>query len=717
MLADRDAQARLADEPAAAPARPAPDDAPIDPLATNGALHAEAPDRASADDASADDEEYTILVPTTDLSTAGRLIQIAAALMPIQEGEARGKVLPLGVVEIPEEIGLSAGAVPARIHRQMLGRLHRVNKSPRVELRTLVRVHRQVWQGIVEAARDEHANLILIGWDGRVDADSVLGTTIDEAVRNAPCDIAVAKGVSIHAAKRILVPIRGGPHAALAFKLATGLADRVDGIVTALRVERPPGLGDPDEGTIASRERDREELEAILATTPRPDRVREVVVEANSVVEAILRQAETHQVVVMGAAASSRDPDQIFGPIAEEVARRLDKGLVVVKTRLPGTATHDEWEQLYGRTPALPRPLDIPQVVDKWFAETTFDSREFEKIDELVRLKRQQGVTISLGLPALNEEETIGQIVSCVRQELMQRYPLLDEMVLIDSGSTDRTREICRELGIPVVIHQEVLPEQGALHGKGEALWKSLHVLNGDIIAWIDTDIRNVHPRFVYGLLGPLLKDERIQFVKGFYKRPIRGPGGVLQSTGGGRVTELMARPMMNLFYPELSGLIQPLAGEQAGRRAVLEQLPFFTGYGVETGLLIDLLLQYGLRSIGQVDLKRRVHRNQSLASLSVMSFVIFQVVMKRLEQRHRLQLLSEVNTTMKLIQHERDRFHVELRDVGDVERPPIALIPEYRAAHPPRPRRGQAPSRPADVARPSEPTPSGEPARLGGAR
>jgi glucosyl-3-phosphoglycerate synthase len=692
MLVDPDAQTRLVGQPAA----------------ENGALHTPVPD----------EEEYTILVPTMDLSTAGRLIQIAAALMPVHEGEARGKVLPLGVVEIPEELGLSAGAIPARHHRQMLGRLRRVNKSPQVELQTLVRVHRQVWQGIVETARDEGVDLILLGWSGRVDADSVLGTTIDEAVRNAPCDIAVAKGVSIQAAKRILVPIRGGPHAALAFKLATGLAERVDGIVTALRIERPPGPGEPDEGSIASRERDREEFEAVLATAPRPDRVREVVVAASSVVEAILRQAESHQIVVMGASASAQDPSQIFGPIAEEVARRLDKGLVVVKTRLAGTATHEEWEQLYGRAASVAGPPDISQIVDKWFAENTFDSREFEKIDELVRLKRQQGLTISLGLPALNEEETIGPIVKCIRQELVERYPLLDEIVLIDSRSTDRTREICEELGIPVYIHQDILPEQGSLNGKGEALWKSLHVLKGDIIAWIDTDIRNIHPRFVYGLIGPFLKDQRVQFVKGFYKRPIRGPGGVLQSTGGGRVTELMARPMMNLFYPELSGLIQPLAGEQAGRRAVLEQLPFFTGYGVETGLLIDLLLQYGLRSIGQVDLKRRVHRNQSLASLSVMSNVILQVVMQRLEQRHRLQLLSEVNTTMKLIQHERDRFHVELREVGDVERPPIALIPEYQAAHPPRPRRGQPSARPGELARPGEtPTWPDEPARLGAGR
>src|SRR3712207_1950089 len=213
--------------------------------------------------------------------------------MPIQEGEARGKVITLGVVEIPEELALTEGAIPARVHRQLLGRLRRPGRSPQVEMRTLVRVHRQVWQGIVEAAQEEQVDLILLGWSGRAgDGDrggTVLGTTIDEAVRNAPCDIAVAKGLNLQNAKRILVPIRGGPHAALAFRLATGLADRVDGTVTALRIEMP-GAGEAD------RARDVEEFEAVLATAPRPDRVRQVVVPASSVVEAICTQAESHQV-------------------------------------------------------------------------------------------------------------------------------------------------------------------------------------------------------------------------------------------------------------------------------------------------------------------------------------------------------------------------------------------------------------------------------------
>jgi glucosyl-3-phosphoglycerate synthase len=352
---------------------------------------------------------------------------------------------------------------------------------------------------------------------------------------------------------------------------------------------------------------------------------------------------------------------------------------MIVKTRLPADLPHEQWERLAPATGSSAAPrLDLAARVDKWFAENTFDSDEFENIADLVRLKERQGITISLGLPALNEAETIGAILTAVKRELVDRYPLLDEMVVIDSQSQDRTREIAADLGIPVHIHQKTLKKDvGERRGKGEALWKSLHVLRGDIVAWIDTDIKNIHPRFVYGIIGPLLRYPRIQYVKGYYKRPIR-IGGSLQSTGGGRVTELTARPLFNFFFPELSGLIQPLAGEFAGRRPLLEQLPFFTGYGVETGLLIDILEHAGLDAIGQVDLKRRVHRNQGLESLSAMSFTILQVVMRRLEERRRVRLLTDVNTSMKLIQHNADGFHVEVRALEDMERPPMKTIPAY---------------------------------------
>jgi glucosyl-3-phosphoglycerate synthase len=202
-------------------------------------------------------------------------------------------------------------------------------------------------------------------------------------------------------------------------------------------------------------------------------------------------------------------------------------------------------------------------------------------------------------------------------------------------------------------------------------------VLRGDIIVWIDTDITNIHPRFVYGLIGPLLQRPTIQYVKGFYQRPIRA-GDKLIAGGGGRVTELVARPLLNLFYPELSGIVQPLSGEYAGRRAALEKVPFFTGYGVETGLLIDLHEQYGLEGIAQVDLEERIHHNQPLVGLSKMSFAIHQVFISRLEKRYGVQLLDKANRSMKLIIQEQDRLALEIAEISDAERPPMIEIAAY---------------------------------------
>ncbi|RMF47457.1 MAG: glucosyl-3-phosphoglycerate synthase, partial [Anaerolineae bacterium] len=205
-----------------------------------------------------------------------------------------------------------------------------------------------------------------------------------------------------------------------------------------------------------------------------------------------------------------------------------------------------------------------------------------------------------------------------------------------------------------------------------------LYVLKGDLIAWIDTDIKNIHPRFVYGILGPLLQNPDIQYVKGFYRRPLK-QGNKMIAGGGGRVTELTARPLINLFYPELSGVIQPLSGEYAGRRSALERLPFFTGYGVESGLLIDMLDNYGLNAIAQVDLLQRVHHNQPLPSLSKMSFTIIQVFMQRLSKRHGITLLQEANTTMNMPRYTQTRFYLASEELRERERPPMVSIPEYR--------------------------------------
>jgi len=336
------------------------------------------------------------------------------------------------------------------------------------------------------------------------------------------------------------------------------------------------------------------------------------------------------------------------------------------------------------RPPAPPEVVDAPVgtetisiLVDKWFAENTFHADEFANLERLAARKQEQGLTISLALPALNEEQTIGKVIRSIQRALQQRVPLLDEIVLMDSTSSDRTRQIAEDLGVPVYIHQQVLPQYGPRDGKGEALWKSLYVTRGDVVLWIDTDIVNIHPRFVYGLLGPLLSRRDLMFVKGYYLRPVR-VGRRMQAGGGGRVTELTARPLLNLFYPALSGLIQPLSGEFGGRRLALEQLPFSSGYGVETGLLIDLLEQFGLGAIGQVDLVERIHHNQPLTALSMMSFAIIQTVTRKLDRRYGLELLKDVNRSMKIIRQREQRFFLEVERIAERERPAMRSLPEY---------------------------------------
>jgi glucosyl-3-phosphoglycerate synthase len=373
-------------------------------------------------------------------------------------------------------------------------------------------------------------------------------------------------------------------------------------------------------------------------------------------------------VLILGATASTADPSVGLGEVAEIILREKSKGLLIVKVHNPRSTNMES--EFVGQAA-------ISVLVDKWFAENTYNANEFENLKELLKLKQKQKVTISLALPALNEEETVGKVITTAKRDLMDRVPLLDEIVLIDSNSTDKTRDIARKLGIPVYIHQEILPQYGARTGKGEALWKSLYVTHGDIILWIDTDIVNIHPRFLYGILGPFLLRPDIIFVKGFYRRPIT-VNGKAQPGGGGRVTELTARPLLNLFYPELSGVIQPLSGEYGGRRSALEKVPFSSGYGVETGLLIDIFEKYGLNAIGQVDLLERVHHNQQLESLSKMAFAIIQTVMRRLERRYERNVLEDVNKTMKLIRYDKDVLYLDINEIAELERPAMREIPEY---------------------------------------
>jgi glucosyl-3-phosphoglycerate synthase len=302
---------------------------------------------------------------------------------------------------------------------------------------------------------------------------------------------------------------------------------------------------------------------------------------------------------------------------------------------------------------------------------------EFSDISELVKLKQQKKLTISLCFPTLNEEKTIGKSIVLMKSELIDRHPLLDEIAVIDSGSTDKTLSIARTFGADTYIASEYLTENGSFAGKGENLWKALYLLKGDIIIYVDADISNIHHRFVYGLVGPLLKSDTIKFVKAFYNRPFKDASGIIP-TGGGRVTELLVRPLFSQFYPELTGIIQPLSGEYAGYREILEQIPFPVGYGVETGLLIDIYERWGLDVIAQTNLDFRIHRNQSLQSLGRMAFGIMQTFWKRIEQYKHTQIEpgSCILRQMKLLE---DGYEINEFDIREKEREPIAGLPAYK--------------------------------------
>ncbi|GAC56220.1 glucosyl-3-phosphoglycerate synthase [Gordonia hirsuta DSM 44140 = NBRC 16056] len=245
-------------------------------------------------------------------------------------------------------------------------------------------------------------------------------------------------------------------------------------------------------------------------------------------------------------------------------------------------------------------------------------------VEELVAAKG--GRTVSVVLPALDEEATVAGVVGSIRPLL---GGLVDELVVLDSGSTDRTAQRARVAGARVVARDEVFADLEPRPGKGEALWRSVAATTGDLIAFVDADLVDPDPMFVPRLLGPLLLDPQIHLVKGYYRRPLREAGALLDD-GGGRVTELMARPLLTALKPELGEVIQPLGGEYAGTRELLASVPFAAGYGVEIGLLVDTYDRYGLAGIGQVNLGVRAHRNRPLTELAVMSRQIIATLLGR---------------------------------------------------------------------------------------
>jgi len=313
-----------------------------------------------------------------------------------------------------------------------------------------------------------------------------------------------------------------------------------------------------------------------------------------------------------------------------------------------------------------------------WLTRNTMHHSDFSDIEDLVRRKQEQGLKISVAFPTFNEEATIGPAVGIIKDELQDRHQLIDEIAIIDGGSFDGTLQEARAAGGEVFLSKECLPHLDHFPGKGDNLWKSLYVLSGDILVWLDADIKNMHPKFVYGLVGPLLHHPEIQFTKAYYQRPLHLPEEN-DDYGGGRVTEILVRPLFSAFMPELAQFYQPCSGECAGRREILESLPFSAGYGIETGMLLDIHHKYGYDVIAQVNLDKRIHRNQPTTALGKMGFEILHTFMSRLNKMDKARFEDSLYEVYKQLVCSPSVYGLEEMSVQIKERPPMTTIPEYR--------------------------------------
>jgi glucosyl-3-phosphoglycerate synthase len=323
------------------------------------------------------------------------------------------------------------------------------------------------------------------------------------------------------------------------------------------------------------------------------------------------------------------------------------------------------------------RPTDAAE----WFKHRSYDHEQFSDLVELGRRKRELGHTVSLVLPSRNVADTVGGIIDEV-QAVHGRAPLVDQILVVDADSEDGTLEVASRHGAEVYSENELMSSYGGAHGKGDAMWRSLSVCRGDLVMFADADTRDFEPQFVYGILGPILTVPQVRFVKAAYRRPFRSHEEV-QLDGGGRVTELTTKPLFNYFYPELTGFVQPLAGEFVADRELFSSIPFLTGYAVETGIMIDVLKKVGLEAMAQVDLGARQNRHQPLRDLSRMSYAVLRAVARRLRQDGRLHQVRDPSLPESLFQFSNylhavatpDGLKIDEHVEELVERPPLAEV------------------------------------------
>lgn len=592
----------------------------------------------------------TILIPV-DERTDPAVLTLAAEML----GSRAGTIILLAVVELPAGRQPVVGAATGRAARHAMRRLVGAVSLHGVELHTRVRAARGRAAGVVEVADEERPDLLLlpVGADGRLNqADRAL-------IAAPPCDTVIARLGDERDIRSVLVPARGGPTAELAMALGQDIATRRGAHLTLLHLDVPGG-------TAEARAQERRLFAGLLNRSEYP-RLRTSAEPATAVAPALLAEAARHQVTVVGAAGHPRrGADESLGEIAEYLLTHAPGTVLVVKPGRPVDLSI-----------FAPKP-SIEVTVDKWLVENTFHCREFAAIEELVRLKQSQQWTVSVVLVAAGESETLASLARVVQEEMSQRAGLVDEVLALDDGGTPGFREAAEECGL------RVCAVNTGEHERGRLLYESVQLTAGDLIVWLDADMRNMHPRFIYGLLGPLLREARIGVVTGFYHPPADYDDLPVDDAQV-LTTEVAIRPLLNLHFPELSGVVNPLSRERAVRRAALTGMALPAGPGADLAMLLDLFERDGLAAIGQCDLEQRIGRPARMSTVIRRSFGAVQALAGRVERRPPSD--RTLNHSMRLIRHNGDRYYLDGMDSSawplPAIRPPARSIPGDGCATP----------------------------------
>ncbi|HEX9990627.1 MAG TPA: universal stress protein [Chloroflexia bacterium] len=652
----------------------------------------------------------TVLVPAINLAVATDTLQLAGMLaagsrfaVSDQEedsSQSQPRVVVLGVVEVPPDQPLTTGLDLARSYRAMLDFLPSQVEvgSTQVRVEHLVKVARHLPSAVQGAVAEEHAGLVLFHWKGyaREPKRHTYGRILDAILKQPPCNVLLVRPEGWRDASRVLLPVRGGPSAERALDLALIMSEQLHLPLTVLHNVQPAPNSDAlSVDTTPPAESLNEEpyvvfgeyLEAARSANAVPITV--VQTAGSDAAATLLEKAQEHDLVIMGMAAPSLEPEKdVEAQSPKSKVQNLKSQFENLRSKVQRAKTQETQNSKLKTQNSIPLPLVVAQKkgpplmvlrtaapldlhsyvrkartrrarkgwsdlpFEQWFVENTYHSDEFRDGDEFMRLKRASGLTISVALLTSNDARHIYSILTGLRRVLNEMHPVADQIAVIDAGSTDGTVDIAGSLGVEVYAADEILPDQGHLYGRGESWWKSLAVLRGDIMVWLDPRAQRFHPTTAMSLAGPLLRVPSLHLVKAFAPSRYEATGGKhrpeldltaakeehlaydinwggsmlpkrdhaslpgskvrvqalkpedLLALDASQVAALPPQTIMQVFCPSLAGVMSPFSRDMAGRRAAMLSVPVFTGENPDIGILLSVAAEYGTRSLAQIELQ-----------------------------------------------------------------------------------------------------------------